>query len=183
MEWVTWWENSECPEETFGPLLASICLAETARIHPRPQHQEAVTLPPSVHLQILSIPGWTYNLNHTKLMQNLWKDNRAEAKAESRRVLLRLRHLYEVDEDPVRSQPVTVNLQSVLQGLGSVVSMEERSLTGTWDVSTLHRWRWPAQEPSHLRGSSSHPSLHPGGFPITIHPKEIRMFFIYFKER
>ena len=39
------------------------------------------------------------------------QDNRAEAKAESRRVLLRLRHLYEVDEDPVRSQPVTVNLQ------------------------------------------------------------------------
>ncbi|KAJ1061539.1 hypothetical protein K5549_021867 [Capra hircus] len=115
------------------PIVLLRELSETARIHPRPQHQEAVTLPPSVHLQILSIPGWTYNLNHTKLMQNLWKDNRAEAKAESRRVLLRLRHLYEVDEDPVRSQPVTVNLQSVLQGLGSVVSMEERSLTGTWD--------------------------------------------------
>ncbi|XDA77733.1 hypothetical protein R6Z07M_007825 [Ovis aries] len=127
-------------------------LSETARIHPRPQHQEAVTLPPSVHLQILSIPGWTYNSNHTKHMQNLRKDNQAEAKAESRRVLLRLRHLYEVDEDPVRSQPVLVNLQSVLRGLGSVVSVEERSLTGTWDVSTLHRWHWPAQEPSHLRG-------------------------------
>uniref|UniRef100_A0A452DL61 Alpha-mannosidase n=1 Tax=Capra hircus TaxID=9925 RepID=A0A452DL61_CAPHI len=158
-------------------------LSETARIHPRPQHQEAVTLPPSVHLQILSIPGWTYNSNHTKLMQNLWKGEAAEAKAESRRVLLRLRHLYEVDEDPVRSQPVTVNLQSMLRGLGSVVSVEERSLTGTWDISTLHRWRWPAQEPSHLSGSSSHPSLHPGGFPITIHPKEIRTFFIYFEER
>lgn len=43
-------------------------------------------------------------------------------------------------------------LQSVLQGLGSVVSVEERSLTGTWDVSTLHRWRWPTQEPGYLRG-------------------------------
>uniref|UniRef100_A0AC11CGL8 Uncharacterized protein n=1 Tax=Ovis aries TaxID=9940 RepID=A0AC11CGL8_SHEEP len=165
------------------PIVLLRELSETARIHPRPQHQEAVTLPPSVHLQILSIPGWTYNSNHTKHMQNLRKDNQAEAKAESRRVLLRLRHLYEVDEDPVRSQPVTVNLQSVLRGLGSVVSVEERSLTGTWDVSTLHRWHWPAQEPSHLRGSSSHPSLHPGGFTITIHPKEIRTFFIYFEER
>ena len=75
MKWVTWWENSECPEETFGPnpLLASICLAETAGIHPRPQHQEAETLPPSVHLQILSIPGWTYNSNHTKHVKNLRK--------------------------------------------------------------------------------------------------------------
>ena len=43
-------------------------------------------------------------------------------------------------------------LQSVLQGLGSVVSVEERSLTGTWDVSTLQRWHRPAQEPGHLRG-------------------------------
>ncbi|KAI4572223.1 hypothetical protein MJT46_005291 [Ovis ammon polii x Ovis aries] len=134
------------------PIVLLRELSETARIHPRPQHQEAVTLPPSVHLQILSIPGWTYNSNHTKHMQNLRKDNQAEAKAESRRVLLRLRHLYEVDEDPVRSQPVPVNLQSVLRGLGSVVTVEERSLTGTWDVSTLHRWHWPAQEPSHLRG-------------------------------
>ncbi|XP_070647862.1 epididymis-specific alpha-mannosidase-like isoform X2 [Bos indicus] len=158
-------------------------LSETARIHPHPQHQEAVTLPPSIHLQILSIPGWTYNSNHTKHVKNLRKDNKGEAKAEFRRVLLRLHHLYEADEDPVRSQPVTVNLQSVLQGLGSVVSVEERSLTGTWDVSTLHRWRWPTQEPGYLRGNSSHPSLHPGSFTITIHPKEIRTFFIYFKER
>uniref|UniRef100_A0A4W2HWW4 Alpha-mannosidase n=1 Tax=Bos indicus x Bos taurus TaxID=30522 RepID=A0A4W2HWW4_BOBOX len=158
-------------------------LSETARIHPHPQHQEAVTLPPSIHLQILSIPGWTYNSNHTKHVKNLRKGEAGEAKAEFRRVLLRLHHLYEVDEDPVRSQPVTVNLQSVLQGLGSVVSVEERSLTGTWDVSTLHRWRWPTQEPGHLRGNSSHPSLHPGSFTITIHPKEIRTFFIYFKER
>uniref|UniRef100_A0A8C6DT03 Lysosomal alpha-mannosidase n=1 Tax=Moschus moschiferus TaxID=68415 RepID=A0A8C6DT03_MOSMO len=155
----------------------------TARIHPRPQQQEAVTLPPSIHLQILSIPGWKYNSNHMKHLQNLWKGSHGEAKAEFRRVLLRLHHLYEVDEDPIRSQPATVNLQSMLRGLGSVVSVEERSLTGTWDVSTLHRWRWPTQEPGHLRDSSSHPSLHPGGFTVTIHPKEIRTFFIYFKER
>ena len=66
-------ESSECQEETFGPnpLLPSICLAETAGIHPCPQQQEAVMLPPSVHLQILSIPGWTYNSNHTKHVQNL----------------------------------------------------------------------------------------------------------------
>ncbi|KAB0354502.1 hypothetical protein FD755_023040 [Muntiacus reevesi] len=165
------------------PVVLIPDLSETARIHPHPQKQEAVMLPPSVHLQILSIPGWTYNSNHTKHVQSLQKDNQGEAKAELRRVLLRLHHLYEVDEDPVQPQPVTVNLQSALRGLGSVVSVEERSLTGTWDVSTLRCWRWPTQEPSHLRGFSRHPSLRPGGFTITIHPKQIRTFFIYFKER
>ena len=58
-------------------------------------------------------------------------------------------------------------LQSVLGGLGSVVSVEERSLTGTWDISTLHRWRWPAQEPSHLSGLCTPGSSCPPtpGFP------------------
>lgn len=51
--------------------------------------------------------------------------------------------------------PCAPVLQSMLRGLGSVVSVEERLLTGAWDVSTLHHWRWPTQESSHLRGLCS----------------------------
>ena len=39
------------------------------------------------------------------------QDQKHEAKADLRRVLLRLQHLYEVDQDPVLSRPVTVKLQ------------------------------------------------------------------------
>ena len=39
------------------------------------------------------------------------QDRKDKAKADLRRVLLRLQHLYEVDQDPVLSQPVTVNLR------------------------------------------------------------------------
>ena len=46
-------------------------------------------------------------------------------------------------------------LQSVLRGLGSVVSVEERSLTGTWDVSELRRWTWSTRDSHHHRGSGS----------------------------
>ena len=46
-------------------------------------------------------------------------------------------------------------LQSVLRGLGSVVSVEERSLTGTWDVSKMHRWTWSTQDPHGHRGSDT----------------------------
>lgn len=39
------------------------------------------------------------------------KGHRGQAQADLRRVLLRLHHLYEAGEDPVLSQPVTVNLE------------------------------------------------------------------------
>nr|XP_055101683.1 epididymis-specific alpha-mannosidase isoform X2 [Symphalangus syndactylus] len=157
-------------------------LAGTALKLPGPQQQEAVTLPPNLHLQILSIPGWRYSSNHTEHTQNLRKGHRGETQADLRRVLLRLHHLYEVGEDPVLSQPVTVNLEAVLQALGSVVAVEERSLTGTWDVSMLQRWSW-RPGPGRRRGDSTSPSRPPGGPIITIHPKEIRTFFIHFQQQ
>ncbi|EFB27707.1 hypothetical protein PANDA_022097 [Ailuropoda melanoleuca] len=106
---------------------------------------------------------------------------RGKAKPDLHRVLLRLHHLYEVGEDAVLSQPATVNLKVVLQGLGSMVAVEERSLTGTWDVSMLHRWSWRTQERPHHRGSSRSHSTPLQGTKVTIYPKEIRTFFIHFR--
>ncbi|KAJ1061002.1 hypothetical protein K5549_002289 [Capra hircus] len=146
-----------------------------------PRWQEAVTLPPGVHLQILSIPGWKYSSNHTEHLRTLQK-GAAGVQADLRRVLLRLQHLYEVDQDQVLSRPVTVNLRSVLRGLGSVVSVEERSLTGTWDVSEMYRWTWSMGDPHRHRGNSSRPLPPPGSPEVTIYPKEIRTFFIHFQE-
>nr|XP_031304535.1 epididymis-specific alpha-mannosidase-like [Camelus dromedarius] len=94
-------------------------LNETAQDGPGPQQQEAVTLPPSLHLQTLSIPGWNYSSNHTEHLWNLRKGHPRKAKADLRRVLLRLHHLYEVGEHPVLSQPVTVNLQVTCPHLAS----------------------------------------------------------------
>ncbi|KAG8508677.1 Epididymis-specific alpha-mannosidase, partial [Galemys pyrenaicus] len=139
------------------------------RTPPGPRQEGAVTLPPSLHLQTLSIPGWNYSSNHTQHMHNLQKGREGPATADLRRVLLRLHHLYEAGEDPVLSQPVTVNLQAVLQALGTVVAVEERSLTGTWDASTTQRWRSPARPP--------------GDPVVTLHPKEIRTFFVHFQEQ
>ena len=55
--------------------LLFICLAETAHRGSwnGSWKQEAVTLPSSVHLQILSIPGWKYSSNHTEHLQTLRK--------------------------------------------------------------------------------------------------------------
>ena len=63
-------------------------------------------------------------------------------------------------------------LQSVLGGLGSVVSVEERSLTGTWDMRMMSRWTWSTRDPHRHRGSDALvlttprvPSLTPSQIP------------------
>ena len=53
--------------------LLSICLSEIAPHGSGPWKQKAVMLPPGVHLQILSIPGWKYSSNHTEHLRTLQK--------------------------------------------------------------------------------------------------------------
>ncbi|KAL1790773.1 epididymis-specific alpha-mannosidase [Sigmodon hispidus] len=146
----------------------------------RSQNPQAVTLPHNLHLQILSIPGWNYSRNHAQHLKSLQRGHPEKRQADLQRVLLRLQHLYEAGEDPMLSQPVTVNLQVALGGLGTLVAVEERSLTGTWDVRMLMRWRW--RKTGNRRGYPSSPPGSPGGSVITVYPKEIRTFFIYFRQ-
>uniref|UniRef100_G1RM65 Alpha-mannosidase n=1 Tax=Nomascus leucogenys TaxID=61853 RepID=G1RM65_NOMLE len=146
-----------------------------------PFQSNIITAPAPGYLPVLFLPGRPPGGLHCHL-PSVPKGHRGETQADLHRVLLRLHHLYEVGEDPVLSQPVTVNLEAVLQALGSVVAVEERSLTGTWDVSMLQRWSW-RPGPGRRRGDSTSPSRPPGGPIITVHPKEIRTFFIHFQQQ
>ncbi|NXC16084.1 MA2B2 mannosidase, partial [Corythaeola cristata] len=144
-------------------------------------HGSPVTVPPNLHLQTLSIPGWRYSSNHAEQVHSVHMGKQKQGDADFSRILLRIRHLYEVGEDPVLSQPVMVNLKSLLQGLGSVMRVEERSLTGTWDVNTLKRWKWKtAQYPNKGFANSTETSEN---CVVTVHPKEIRTFFVYFQSQ
>ncbi|NXO90998.1 MA2B2 mannosidase, partial [Certhia brachydactyla] len=142
-------------------------------------HDLPVTLPPNLHLQTLSIPGWRYSSNHAEQVRSIRMGKQKQSDADFSRVLLRIRHLYEAGEDPVLSKPVMVDLKSLLKGLGSVMAVEERSLTGTWDVNTLERWKWKtAQYPGKRFFNSTETSED---FMVTVHPKEIKTFFVYFQ--
>ncbi|XP_077136225.1 epididymis-specific alpha-mannosidase [Ranitomeya variabilis] len=137
-----------------------------------------VTLPPNIHLQILSIPGWKYSSNHTEHMCTLHKAN-TRGDADFSRVLLRMQHLYEDDEDPVLSKSTTINIKLLLQSLGTVKLVEERSLTGTWDLATMKRWKWKSTQQKDSDERMSAKSME--DFTVTVAPKEIRTFFVYFQ--
>uniref|UniRef100_A0A8C5B743 Alpha-mannosidase n=1 Tax=Gadus morhua TaxID=8049 RepID=A0A8C5B743_GADMO len=113
-----------------------------------------VVLPPNLHLLSLSIPGWNYSSQHACHLLHL--DSGRSDKAWSLALLL-----YEV-----------------LLGVGEVRAVEERSLTGTWDVQELDRWTWNTHPGSADEGPCG-PPLE--GFNVTIAPKEIRTFFVHFR--
>uniref|UniRef100_A0A8B9LIP3 Alpha-mannosidase n=1 Tax=Astyanax mexicanus TaxID=7994 RepID=A0A8B9LIP3_ASTMX len=138
---------------------------------------QPVVLPPNLHMQYLGIPGWDYGPNHTQHLQNINSGVKTNPEADFDRVLLRIAHLYEKGEDPVLSKPATINLKEILQGLGEVKAVQERSLTGTWDISDLQRWSWRTTEKTETSSSSRRVTMD---FNVTISPKEIRTFFIYF---
>ncbi|XP_062902748.1 epididymis-specific alpha-mannosidase [Mobula hypostoma] len=166
------------PVVALGPVSGKAVLTQTNKSR-GDNEANSFSLPSNLHLLTLSVPGWRYNSNHNEHLQNLIRGKRS--KPDLRRVLLRILHLYEVGEHPVLSQPVTVNLKDLLKPLGTVVSVEERSLTGTWNVNTLQRWKWKTAQQHDMDLHNSTRSLTEG-FTVTIHPKELRTFFVHFKK-
>lgn len=140
----------------------------------------SVVLPPNVHLLSLSVPGWNYSSNHEVHLSHVHSGKDLYSEPDYDRVLLRIMHLFEEGEDPKLSKPVTINMKDVLQGIGEVKVLEERSLTGTWDINTLQRWKWKTAD--HLE-TSSRRRCGDESFTVTISPKEIRTFFVHFASR
>uniref|UniRef100_A0A3B3ZZS1 Glycosyl hydrolases family 38 C-terminal domain-containing protein n=1 Tax=Periophthalmus magnuspinnatus TaxID=409849 RepID=A0A3B3ZZS1_9GOBI len=138
-----------------------------------------VVLPPNLHLLSFSIPGWNYSSNHEAHIKQLDKGLYAPA-PDYDRILLRIMHLFEEGEDSELSKAVTINIKEVLQGLGEVRALEERSLTGTWDISTLQRWKWKTVD--HLQTQNDRSNTNEI-FTVTISPKEIRTFFGLFQQQ
>ncbi|XP_068443949.1 epididymis-specific alpha-mannosidase isoform X1 [Clinocottus analis] len=141
-----------------------------------------VVLPPNLHLLSLSIPGWNYSSDHDVHLSHINSGKDLHSEPDFNRVLMRIMHLFEEGEDPELSKPVTINLKDVLQGIGEVKELEERSLTGTWDITRLQRWNWKTAE--NLKTNNN--SCSSGGdeaFTVTISPKEIRTFFVHFASK
>ncbi|KAF1380662.1 hypothetical protein PFLUV_G00166210 [Perca fluviatilis] len=142
----------------------------------------SVVLPPNLHLLSLSIPGWNYSSDHDVHLSHIHSGKDLHSEPDYDRVLLRIMHLFEEGEDPELSKPVTINLKDVLQGIGEVELLEERSLTGTWNITSLQRWKWRTADTLETNNKRCW-SCGDEAFTVTISPKEIRTFFIHFASR
>lgn len=136
-----------------------------------------VAFPPNLHLLTFSIPGWNYSSKHEAHMKRTQTGKNQHSAPDFDRVLLRIMHLFEEGEDPELSKAVTINIKEELKRLGEVRALEERSLTGTWDINTLQRWKWKTADRLQTQNKRSCANET---FTVTISPKEIRTFFVYF---
>lgn len=92
----------------------------------------------------------------------------------NRQVLLRLAHLYGVDEDPVLSKPAIVNLADILSRSISVV--EEMSLSANQPLSNVKKLKWKTTDGVQPTPPKIFPTGPPG--PIQLGPMQIRTFML-----
>jgi len=70
----------------------------------------------------------------------------------SKQYLVRVEHYFELNEDEVYSQPVTIDLQTLFKSIGSISEMIELILSANLPLSELHRLDWMTkdQKSSHV---------------------------------
>lgn len=100
-----------------------------------------------------------------------------QAAAEDK-VLLRLEHMFAVGEDPLLSQPVSVNVTALVSSLGfTVAGGAELSLTTNQLRRELKHLQWKTEE---ISSGADLPSAdtEPHGGVVSLGPMEIRTFVI-----
>ncbi|XP_011673874.2 epididymis-specific alpha-mannosidase [Strongylocentrotus purpuratus] len=161
----------------------------------------ANVLPKNIHLLTFKTPGWNYNVS-AKTSQST-----GGSPLNLSRILLRLQHLYEVGEHPILSRNVTVDLQMILSPLGMIKTVDERSLTGIWNITQMNRWKWrradegrsqspdmsisntithaeptttltTTTEPTTTTAPAPTTTATPPSFTYTLQPQEIKTFFV-----
>jgi len=93
----------------------------------------------------------------------------------SKNYLIRLEHYFELNEDVLYSQPVTFDLQSVFQSIGTITNTLELTLAGNFPLTELRRFNWTTTDQMKMHPSSS---LSLQATTITLNPMQIRTFNI-----
>jgi len=93
--------------------------------------------------------------------------------------LLRLSHQFGVGEDPVLSQPATIDLSTIFSGL-TFSNIQEVSLTANQNVQAieerLNQYNWETKGPNADVNTKTYPTIPFDGASVTINPMDIRTF-------
>ncbi len=103
-----------------------------------------------------------------------------------KRILIRLQHLYEKDEHPVLSKPVTLDLAKFLSPFNkSIAEISERSLSAIWPTSQVKRWTWKTigVDINEATNESNQDPVGMAPFNVTLNAQEIRTFFVTFGKK
>ena len=92
-----------------------------------------------------------------------------------KQLLLRLAHLYGINEDPVLSKPATVDLGKILNGV-TIEKVEEMSLSANQPLSNIKKLTWHTTDGVMPKPPVIFPTGPPA--PITLGPMQIRTFML-----
>lgn len=112
------------------------------------------TLPPNVHLFSLNAVDGTSN-----------------------KTLLRLQHIFEIDEHPQLSLPVKVDIRSLFAPPYKVSNITEMNLTANQKKSDVKRFHWNSETDTKAETTTS---LIPRDNVVILKPTEIRTFLVEF---
>ena len=90
--------------------------------------------------------------------------------------LLRVENYFELNEDPIYSQPVTIDLQVFFQTVGKIDQVLELILTANLPREDLQRLKWKSKDSTISIPSNSQPVTNTS--TITLNPMQIRTFQI-----
>ncbi len=97
------------------------------------------------------------------------------AKYDSDTLLVRIEHFYELVEDPILSNPVTIDLKDFLSRFGEIYDVKEMALGANMLVDDLdQRLKWKSQLVNKIEKDKENTT----DFQYTFNPMQIRTFLV-----
>ena len=125
--------------------------SDSARLH-RPTAQQLFMHP----LATYSLPNTSSYANYSSLYRQSWSALSDAMplnvhlltfdQLTAKQYLVRVEHYFELNDDQVYSQPVTIDLQTLFKSIGTITGMEELILTANLPLSELHRLEWMVKD-------------------------------------
>ncbi len=134
--------------------------------------------------ELSSWSGLKYSLPSNVHLLTLMKDYDDIDNELKNSIIIRLEHFYEIDEDPVLSQPVTIDLQDVFNQTFILMGYEELALGANMNVKDLdERLKWKNVDQIKLpykHNFKKNLKSKRSSFTIELNPMQIRTFKIWF---